>query len=142
MKIVVGIDGSQHASAALDFACTEAELHDAELVIVHAWTYPYLDIAAGSAANAFEGIEPAAQAVLDEATAAAAKRCGGRVNITGKLVQGSAAAGLLDEDNGADLIVVGSRGHGGFASLLLGSTSQQVCHHASVPVVIVRERQE
>jgi nucleotide-binding universal stress UspA family protein len=57
----------------------------------------------------------------------------------GIAVEGQAADVLLQEAQDADLLVVGNRGRGGFASLLLGSVSQQVVHHASCPVIIVRE---
>ncbi len=139
MKIVVGVDGSAASQAALEFACKEAELHGGELVVVHAWEFPYLEIGAASAANAFDLIEPAAQTVLDDAAAMASKRCGDNVKISNQLVHGGASASLIEAGKDADLVVVGSRGRGGFASLLLGSTSQQVVHHAAVPVAIVRE---
>lgn len=139
MKIVVGVDGSPAARAALEFACKEAELHGGDVVVVHAWEFPYVEIGAASAADAFDLIEPAAQAVLDEAAAIASKYCGDRATVSKRLVHGGPAASLIDAGKDADLIVVGSRGRGGFASLLLGSTSQQVVHHAAVPVAIVRE---
>ena len=60
------------------------------------------------------------------------------MTIERRVDQGSAAAVLVEESQGADLLVVGSRGHGGFAQLLLGSVSQQCAQHASCPVVIVR----
>ena len=61
------------------------------------------------------------------------------IDVRGELVEGPPASGLLEAARDADLLVVGSRGHGGFASLLLGSVSQQVSHHAPCPVVIVPE---
>jgi nucleotide-binding universal stress UspA family protein len=64
------------------------------------------------------------------------------VEIERRVVQGRAAAALVNESRGADLLVVGSRGHGGFAGLLLGSVSQQCAHHAACPVVIVHPRPE
>jgi nucleotide-binding universal stress UspA family protein len=64
----------------------------------------------------------------------------GDIRIERRVVEGAAAAVLVEESRGADLLVVGSRGHGGFAQLLLGSVSQQCAHHAECPVVIVRPR--
>jgi nucleotide-binding universal stress UspA family protein len=64
------------------------------------------------------------------------------VAVERKAVEGMAAQVLVDEAAGADLLVVGSRGHGGFAGLLLGSVSQQCAHHASCPVVIIRTTSE
>ena len=60
--------------------------------------------------------------------------------IEQRVVEGTASAVLVDESQQADLLVVGSRGHGGFAQLLLGSVSQQCAHHAACPVVIVRSK--
>ena len=143
MKIVVGVDGSAGSQAALEFACKEAELHGGELVVVHAWEFPYLEVGAASAANAFDLIEPAAQTVLDDAAAMAAKRCGDNVKISNQLVHGGASASLIEAGKDADLVVVGStRPRRLRASLLLGSTSQQVVHHVAVPVAIVREPQD
>jgi len=62
------------------------------------------------------------------------------MEVERRVVQGRAAAALVDESRDADLLVVGSRGHGGFAGLLLGSVSQQCAHHAACPVVIVHRR--
>jgi nucleotide-binding universal stress UspA family protein len=56
-----------------------------------------------------------------------------------KVVEGNAAAALLKESSGADLLVVGSRGHGGFVEALLGSTGQHCVHHATCPVVVIRD---
>ena len=84
-------------------------------------------------------IEPEAQRVLDAEAAYAAERCGNEVSVRKVLVHGSASAALLDEGKDAFMIVVGSRGRGGFSSLLLGSTSNQVVHHATTPVVVIRQ---
>ena len=83
--------------------------------------------------------EESAEAVGEEALAALREELVG-VDVERLAKQGQAAQVLLEEARGADLLVVGSRGHGGFAGLLLGSVSQQVAHHASCPVVIVTER--
>jgi len=64
------------------------------------------------------------------------------VEIERRVVEGRPAAVLVNESQGADLLVVGSRGHGGFAGLLLGSVSQQCAHHAACPVVIVHRGPE
>jgi nucleotide-binding universal stress UspA family protein len=141
--IVVGVDHSAGARAALVFAEEEARLRGATLRVVHAWQYGYI----GSAG--FEGGVPALGGDLKEMQAAAKAaleatldqaQLGPGVEIEQHVVQGAPAGVLVDESRGADLLVVGSRGHGGFAQLLLGSVSQQCAHHAECPVVIVRAK--
>ena len=66
----------------------------------------------------------------------------GTVDVERRVVEDRPAAALVDESRGADMVVVGSRGHGGFTGLLLGSVSQQVAHHAACPVVIVHQKRE
>ena len=86
-------------------------------------------------------LRAAAEAALD-ATVREAIPDVSDVKIEQRVVQGTPGAALVDESHNADLLVVGSRGHGGFASLLLGSVSQQCAHHAACPVVIVRSKPE
>lgn len=138
-RIVVGIDGSENSKHALRWALDEARLRDASLRVVYAWTMPvYVGY----------GVPPAAvinPASLAEAASERVDKTVGEVigeaedvQIERKAVEGMAAQTLVEEADGADLLVVGSRGHGGFAGLLLGSVSQQCAHHAPCPVVIVR----
>jgi nucleotide-binding universal stress UspA family protein len=138
--IVVGVDESEGAKAALRFALEEARLRQAKLRVVHAWQFGYIG------APGFEGSLPAvggdlaefheaAEAALDETLRGVVAD---GVAIERRVDQGAAAPALIEESRDADLLVVGSRGHGGFAQLLLGSVSQQCAQHAFCPVVIVR----
>ena len=138
--IVVGVDHSEGAKAALRFALEEARLRQAKLRVVHAWQFGYIG------APGFEGSLPAvggdvaefheaAEAALDETLRGVVAD---GVAIERRVDQGAAAPVLIEESRDADLLVVGSRGHGGFAQLLLGSVSQQCAQHAFCPVVIVR----
>ena len=138
--IVVGVDGSPESHAALAWALAEARLRNATLHVVHAWVIPaaFGVDAAFVLAEAIEGFQEEAGRVLDEALAEVAGEAGTDVPLEREVVQGPASACLLRAAAGADLLVVGSRGHGGFAGLLLGSVSQQCAHHATCPVVIVR----
>lgn len=140
--IVVGVDGSACARAALEFAAREAALRQARLRIVCAWEIPPAVYAGGFAPtldqSTLDGFRDGAETVVQEAVAAA-KELQPAVESEGKAVQGQPAEVLLQEAPGADLIVVGNRGHGGFASLLLGSVSHQVVQHARCPVTVVRE---
>jgi len=144
--IVVGVDHSEGAKAALRFAREEATLRQATLRVVHAWQYAYIG------ATGFEGSLPALGGDIKELRDAAERDLDatlqeaipetGTVEIERRVVEDRPAAALVDESRGADLLVVGSRGHGGFAGLLLGSVSQQVAHHAACPVVIVHQKRE
>ncbi|MGH3001524.1 MAG: universal stress protein [Gaiellaceae bacterium] len=144
--IVVGVDRSEGATEALRFALEEAKLRGATLCTVHAWQFGYVG------ASGFEGAYPnvgvdlgdvhhAAEASLEAAIAEALPEQED-VEIERRVVEGAPGAVLVDESRGADLLVVGSRGHGGFAGLLLGSVSQQVAHHAACPVVIVHPKRK
>ena len=139
--IVVGVDHSEAAKAALRFALEEAKLREATLRVVHAWQYGYIG------ATGPEGAYPAVGGDIKELRDAAATALEETLQestadmetmeVERRVVQGRAAAALVDESRDADLLVVGSRGHGGFAGLLLGSVSQQCAHHATCPVAIV-----
>lgn len=144
--IVVGVDDSAGAREALRFGREEAELRQATLRAVHTWRYGYIGV------TGLEGRVPAVGVELHEFRDAAAAGLGatvreaipdaGGVEIEQRVVEGAPAAVLVEELRGADLLVVGSRRHGGFAQLLLGSVSQQCAHHAECPVVIVRSKPE
>jgi nucleotide-binding universal stress UspA family protein len=140
--IVVGVDHSAGAKAALRFALKEARLRQATLRVVHAWQFGYIG-ATGlegflpAAGGELEDFRQSAEAALDE-TLGDVRVDEDGVAIERRVDQGTAAAVLVEESRGAELLVVGSRGHGGFAQLLLGSVSQQCAQHASCPVVIVR----
>ena len=143
--IVVGVDNSEGAKAALRFALEEAKLRRARLRAVHAWHFasigaPVID--AGSQpmfgvehADLQRSVEASLEATLREAIPDR-----GGVDVERRIVEGTAAAVLVEESRGADLLVVGSRGLGGFRGLLLGAVGQQVAHHAACPVVIVPDR--
>ena len=131
-RIVVGVDGSETADAALAWAAGEARLRRAHLDIVHAYTYPVMgDFPVAELDSA---LVDEAQAVLDGAVARADLD---DVEFDPRLEREPVAMGLVEAAEGADLLVVGSRGRGGFAGLLLGSVSQQCAHHAQCPVVII-----
>jgi nucleotide-binding universal stress UspA family protein len=140
--IVVGVDGSAGARAALEFAAREAALRRARLRIVCAWEIPPSVYAGGFGPTldqpTLDGFRYGAETIVNEATAAA-KEMQPTIETDGKAVQGQPAEVLLQEARDADLIVVSNRGHGGFASLMLGSVSHQVVQHAPCPVTIVRK---
>jgi nucleotide-binding universal stress UspA family protein len=140
--IIVGVDRSAGAEEALRFAFEEAQLRGATLRAVHAWQFGYigatgLEGALPAVGGELEDFRQGAAAALDETLREVGAETDG-VAIERRVDQGAAAAVLVEESRGADLLVVGSRGHGGFAQLLLGSVSQQCAQHAFCPVVIVR----
>lgn len=136
--IVVGVDGSACAKAALEYAVQEAALRGAQLRIVSAWELTAMtDPGSVFPPAAIDRLREEAQAAVRDALERAAE-LQPAVPSEGKVVEGHAARVLIEEAKDASLIVVGNRGRGGFASLLLGSTSQQVVHHAHCPVTVAR----
>jgi len=140
-KIVVGIDGSKAARRALDWALREAELRHATLEIVSVWEDPYRYWGERMPTAEIEREERTALQVtdrlLDEALGEARTRQLDVV-LEAASLEGSPAGRLVERSTGASLLVVGSRGRGGFAGLILGSVSQQCIAHARCPVVVVR----
>lgn len=136
--IVVGVDGSPVAVSAVRFAVDEARRRGAEVKAVHAWQVPtpFYDAGFALAADLPEEAERIAREVLDEALARASVE-GSGVSVTPIVRAGQPAEVLCAESRGADLLVVGSRGLGGFRGLLLGSVGQQCVQHAPCPVVVV-----
>lgn len=139
-RIVVGVDGSASSLKALRWAVRQAELTGATVDAVIAWQYP----------AAFHGYGWGAEMMTGDVDYAdiAAKTVGDAVSqavdldseavVHPVVAEGHPAQVLIEAASDADLLVVGSRGHGGFASALLGSVSQHCTHHALCPVVVIR----
>jgi nucleotide-binding universal stress UspA family protein len=136
-RIVVGTDGSKGSHAALRWAAAEAKLRGDRLDIVVAWQVPpaaqlYLDIDLELENSSKATAEAARTLVVDELGDDAPE-------MHLEVRRGPAAPALLDAAADADLLVVGSHGHGAFTGLLLGSVSQHCTTHATCPVVVVRQ---
>ena len=137
-RIVVGVDGSPSSTAALRWAIRQARLTGCVVEAVIAWQLPTsygfapivddgLDFAGDAGKVLFETLNEVAGVDPD-------------VMIRPVVEEGQAAEVLVRAAHGADLLVVGCRGHGGFARTLLGSVSQQCVHHAPCPVLVMRDR--
>ena len=139
--IVAGVDGSEGSKEALRFALAEATLRGATVRAVHAWSLPIAFGGPYMPPQPYDGTElqDQARASLD-ADVDEVLREGSPVDVERVVERGSPADVLVHAAEGADMLVVGSRGHGGFAGLLLGSVSQQCAQHAPCAVVIVRQR--
>ncbi|WP_231861142.1 MULTISPECIES: universal stress protein [Frankia] len=156
--VLVGVDGSAASLAALRWAAGQAALHAAPLRVVHAWQPTPLLPPGHRAARDRAALEQAAHAVLDDcvtsglpdrglpARAMPARALAARapadegpaaVTLDTRLALGGPAQSLLAEAVDARLLVLGSRGHGGFAGLLLGSVAHQCVHHARCPVAVI-----
>jgi nucleotide-binding universal stress UspA family protein len=127
--VVVGVDGSVHGLAAVDLAAREAALRDRPLKVVHAFVWPYLEPPLESAGP---GPRAAAERIVAEGAARAAKAAPG-VHVSRALITGRPAAVLIQESATAAMVVLGDRGLGGFAGLLVGSVAVQVSAHAACP---------
>jgi len=138
-RIVVGIDGSETAVTGLRWAISEAKLRGATVDAVNAWNYPYVSVPgaiipaepwADQAKDVAVELDDAMAAVKDEAEAAG-------VEINPIVTEGPPAAVLCEAAIDADLIVVGSQGHGALHRFVLGSVSQDVLHNSPCPVVVI-----
>ncbi|HXP32802.1 MAG TPA: universal stress protein [Acidimicrobiales bacterium] len=134
-RIVVGVDGSPPSERALDWAVAEAQRTGAALHLVSAWMFP---MALGYAfTTTVHEVQQSAQDVIDRAMAHVGE-VAGDVTVTGETSEQAPAPALIAAAKGADLLVVGSRGLGGFQGLLIGSVSQYCSRHATCSVVVVR----
>jgi nucleotide-binding universal stress UspA family protein len=136
--IVVGVDGSDSSVSALRWALREARLRGARVRVVHAWSYPQVSTYHEAAHVLNVPFADEAAVLLDRVVEDAAPDALG-VEIEKKVVESEPAPALLEAARDASMLVVGSRGLGGFSGLLLGSVSQQCAHHATCALVIVRE---
>lgn len=134
-RVVVGVDGSGVSDSAVLWASDEADRRGAELVVIHAWEYPYRPTSAPDGSG-YDYARVDAALIVDHAVELAQDRCGAKV--TGELRECGATQALLDASETADLVIVGSRGRGGFRSMVLGSVAQTVAAHAATPVVVIR----
>lgn len=139
-QVVVGVDGSEGSRLALRAAADQALEHDATLRVISCWTQPVTAGAPGYAPSVWIG-DADLSAVAKEQQADALRTVLGverSLKLDQEVVEGHAAQQLVEAASGADLVVVGSRGHGGFVGMLLGSVSQHVAAHAACPVLVVR----
>jgi nucleotide-binding universal stress UspA family protein len=132
-RIVVGVDDSIEADAAVCWAADEAHRATATLVIVHCWCYAHRHDLPSAQAREIEEIE-AAQ-LLDRAIEMARERCG--ADVIGALREENPITALLSTARPGDVIVIGSPSHGAFLSSLLGSTVNGVLEESAVPVIVV-----
>jgi nucleotide-binding universal stress UspA family protein len=139
-RIVVGVDGSPSSKAALTWAVRQAHLTGASVEAIIAWHYPVMVGGyAWAPVSALEDtdFETISATVLSDAVGETVSKTS-TVKVSTTVREGSAAQVLLEVADGADLLVVGSRGHGGFTGALLGSVSQHCAQHAPCPIVIFR----
>ena len=139
-RIVVGVDGSPASRTALEWAGDEAVRHGSELVVLTAWLPVPPPLAGTSSTLPTHGLTDAGETAKELLMAAVRDVLGEDppVLVQPQVKEGSAAKLLIDFSEEADLLVVGSSGHGGFAGMLLGSVSQHVTAHAKCTVVVVR----
>jgi nucleotide-binding universal stress UspA family protein len=136
-RVLVGVDGSAGADRALRWAVQEAASRKMELRVLVAWMYP----ATGGFViiDSYGQFAEGAREILDKAMARVAE-LEPSVPVKGELWEEPPSQALIEASREADLLVVGSRGLGGFRGLLLGSVSQHCVQHAACPVLVVRPR--
>lgn len=137
--IVVGVDGSPGSRKALSWAAAEAALRGSDLVVLNVWEPPLVPPAGNvSVPERYEPVD--GQRASDDLLAVIEEELGADppVVVQPRVKQGRPAKDLIEESADADLLVVGTRGHGGFAGLVLGSVSQHVAAYAKCPVTVVR----
>lgn len=144
-SIVVGVDGSPAGRPATDFAFAEASLRQVPLVAVHAWSEWSVPPSPPKDSSAPYAKKPGMLREDEERVLAEAlSGCGETwpdVSVERRTVHGRTREGLIEAAKDAQLLVVGTRGRGGFSGMLLGSVSQAALHHAHCPVVVVPQEQ-
>jgi nucleotide-binding universal stress UspA family protein len=141
-RIVVGVDGSSSSLEALRWAVRAARIAGGSVDAVTAWEYPAgvggFGWSPGAAFESGADMASTASDTLRTAVGAVMGQEEGGVTIRSHVREGYPARVLMDMADGADLLVVGCRGHGGFAGLLLGSVSAHCVHHAPCSVLVIR----
>ena len=137
--IVVGVDGSPSSRKALSWAAAEAADHGANLTVINVWEHTLLP-PAGSVSVSEHYVPDPSQRTAEDLVQVIKEELGEEppVLVQPQVKQGRPAKVLIEESAGADLLVVGERGHGGFVGLVLGSVSQHVAAYAKCPVTVVR----
>ncbi|MER7457716.1 universal stress protein [Micromonospora sp. NPDC126480] len=137
--VVVGVDGSEPAQRAIRLAAVEAARRNRALRVVHGFIWPLLHVPLDAPAGAppGAGLRHQAEQLVADAVAEAEATVPG-LRVSGEIIDGEAAAVLLGESPTAVLIVLGDRGLGGFAALVVGSVAVQVATHADCPVLVAR----
>lgn len=137
-RVVVGVDGSPPSMQALAWAIAEARLRRGSLLVLTAWDYPAV-VAGMEGVLDVSHVEDASKRIQ---SVALSKVVHDDVSLSSEAVKGSPSTVLIEASANADLVVVGSRGHGGFGGLLLGSVSAQVVRHAACSVLVVRPTED
>jgi nucleotide-binding universal stress UspA family protein len=139
-RIVVAVDGSESSLSALRWAIRQAVLTGAAVDAVAAWHNPVMAASYGyvpvGTEEDYDCKEITEKVLADAITSTLAPDSD--VRVRSHAIEGNGAQVLIDASDGAELLVVGSRGHGGFTEALLGSVSQHCVHHARCPVVVIR----
>jgi len=137
--VLVGVDGSRGSRRALTWAAAEAAEHGAELIVVHVWERT-LPPASGNPSVPAGDATDSSQSAADDLVQIIKEELGEDPPVVAqpRVKRGRVAEVLIEESAGVDLLVVGTRGHGGFAGLVLGSVSQHVAAYAQCPVTVVR----
>lgn len=140
-QVVVGYDGSEHSTAAMEYAVEQARSRDAQLYVLTAWQMPVFSPYAAAYSDLLQ------EAYEEEVRMARAWVVPWRerhpdVRIVDEQVSEHPVSALVKASASADLVVVGSHGRGGFAAAVLGSVSHGVLHHVTCPVAVVRPRDD
>ncbi|MDH3296412.1 MAG: universal stress protein [Acidimicrobiia bacterium] len=133
-RILVGVDGSRAAEAAVQWALDHASSGDT-VVLCHAWSLPVTMGIEGPIFSMSE-IEAGAKQLVED-MAESIRVDNDDITIETEVVYGHPGSTLIERSDGIDFLVVGSRGYGGFKGLLLGSVSTYIVHHTTCPVVVV-----
>jgi nucleotide-binding universal stress UspA family protein len=137
--VLVGVDGSPSSRTALGWAAAEASDHQADLVVLNVWEHT-LTLPLGSGSVSPRELPDTSEGAAEKLLGVIREELGEDppVRVQPRVAQGNAAQVLIEHSIDADLLVVGTRGHGGFTGLVLGSVSQHVAAYARCPVTVVR----